>query len=230
MPAGWGARSFPATMSLRSRLRALLTMGQGVALGLPDADAGQDPIVLFGRWFDDARRSGLLLPEAMCLATATPDGRPSARMMLLKGADQRGFVFFTNYESRKGDELAANARAALVFHWAVLQRQVRVEGPVERLTDTESAAYFGTRARGSRIGAWASRQSADLASRDELDRRVREYEQRFAGRDVPLPPFWGGLRLVPRVIEFWQGRINRLHDRLRFVRDGNAWRSERLFP
>ena len=125
-------------MSLRSRLRALLTMGQGVVLGLPDADAGQDPIVLFGRWFDDARRSGLLLPEAMCLATATPDGRPSARMMLLKGADQRGFVFFTNYESRKGDELAANARAALVFHWAVLQRQVRVEGTVQRLSADES--------------------------------------------------------------------------------------------
>jgi pyridoxamine 5'-phosphate oxidase len=217
-------------MSLRSRLRALLTMGQGVARGLPDMDAGQDPIALFGRWFDAARRSGLLLPEAMCLATATRDGMPSARMMLLKGADERGFVFFTNYESRKGEELAANARAALVFHWAVLQRQVRVEGTVQRLSVDESHAYFRTRARGSRIGAWASAQSRPLAARAELGTRVREAERRFGDGDIPLPPFWGGFRLLPERIEFWQGRANRLHDRLVFERTDGGWATQRLYP
>ncbi len=166
----------------------------------------------------------------MTLATATPDGMPAARMMLLKGVDQRGFTFFTNYESRKGRELLANSRAALVFHWAVLQRQVRVEGSVERLTHAESEAYFQTRPRGSQIGAWASRQSAELSSREELDRRVREHQDRFAGQAVPLPPFWGGFRLTPTAIEFWQGRINRLHDRLRYVRDGSGWTVARLYP
>jgi pyridoxamine 5'-phosphate oxidase len=166
----------------------------------------------------------------MTVATATPEGAPAARIMLLKGVDQRGFRFFTNYESRKGRELVANRRAALVFHWAVLQRQVRVEGAVERLTHAESEEYFRTRPRGSRIGAWASRQSADLTSRAELERLVRESETRFAGGDVPLPPFWGGLRLVPTVIEFWQGRINRLHDRLRYTRTPDGWAVTRLFP
>jgi pyridoxamine 5'-phosphate oxidase len=217
-------------MSLVSRLRALLTMGQGVARGLPDAAADQDPIALFRRWFDTARQSGLLLPEAMCLATATPDGKPSARMMLLKGADERGFVFFTNYESRKGEELAANARGALVLHWAVLQRQIRVEGAVQPLTSDESYAYFRTRSRGSRIGAWASQQSRPLPTRAELEARVREAERRFGGADIPLPPFWGGYRLVPERIEFWQGRMNRLHDRLRFDRAGEGWRAMRLYP
>lgn len=166
----------------------------------------------------------------MALATATPDGVPAARMMLLKGVDRRGFVFFTNYESRKGRELLANPRAALVFHWAALQRQVRVEGSVERLTVAESEAYFRTRPRGSRIGAWASRQSADLSSRADLDRRVAEYEAKFAGQEVPLPPFWGGVRLRPAAIEFWQGRINRLHDRVRYTRTDGGWAVARLYP
>jgi pyridoxamine 5'-phosphate oxidase len=166
----------------------------------------------------------------MTVATATPDGAPSARMMLLKGADPRGLVFFTNYESRKSNELLANPRAALVFHWPVLQRQVRVEGTVARLTQAESEAYFRTRPRGSRIGAWASQQSAELSTRAELDERVREYETKFAGEDVPLPPFWGGFRLAPAVIEFWQGRINRLHDRVRYTRTDGGWSVQRLYP
>ncbi len=216
-------------MSLLARIRALFTLGQGVARGLPDASDAADPIALFQEWFAAATRAGIFLPEAMTLATASPQGAPSARMMLLKGVDTRGFVFYTNYESRKGEELAANARAALVFHWAVLERQVRVEGRVARLATEESAAYFATRPRGSRIGAWASRQSRALPARKELQDRVVQYEREFPG-DIPLPPFWGGFRLVPERIEFWQGRLNRLHDRLRFVRDGAGWRTERLYP
>jgi pyridoxamine 5'-phosphate oxidase len=192
--------------------------------------AADDPIAFFLIWFEDARASGIYLPESMTLATAAPDGVPSARMMLLKGVDARGFVFFTNYQSRKGDELLANPRAALVFHWPVLQRQVRVEGTVARITQAESEAYFRTRPRGSRIGAWASQQSAELPSRAELDRRFGEQEQRFAGQEVPLPPFWGGYRLTPSVIEFWQGRINRLHDRLRYTRTTAGWTVTRLYP
>lgn len=197
---------------------------------MPQLTAADDPIAFFQAWWDDARASGIYLPESMTLATATPEGAPSARMMLLKGVDQRGFVFFTNYQSRKGGELQVNPRAALVFHWAILQRQVRVEGVVAKLTQPESEAYFHTRPRGSRIGAWASRQSADLSSRAELDQRVREYQTRFAQEDVPLPPFWGGYRLTPSVIEFWQGRINRLHDRLRYTRTDSAWTVTRLYP
>lgn len=166
----------------------------------------------------------------MTLATATPDGIPAARLMLLRGVDHRGFVFFTNYESRKGRELLANRHAALVLHWAILQRQVRVEGTVGRLTPEECEAYFQTRPRGARIGAWASQQSAELSSRAELDKRVSEYEARFAGQNVPLPPFWGGFRLAPTAIEFWQGRINRLHDRVRYTRAGESWSVVRLYP
>jgi len=151
-------------------------------------------------------------------------------MMLLKGVEAGGFVFFTNYESRKAAELAANSRAALVFHWAVLERQVRVEGKVERLSPVESEVYFRTRPRGSRIGAWASKQSRPLPDRAELEARVREHDARFAGGEVPLPPFWGGFRLVPERIEFWQGRLDRLHDRLRFERERGGWRAVRLYP
>jgi pyridoxamine 5'-phosphate oxidase len=165
----------------------------------------------------------------MSLATASPDGVPSARMVLLKGVDKDGFVFFTNYGSQKAAELDVNPHAALCFHWAVLQRQVRVVGTVQRCTQDESAQYFATRGRGSQIGAWASRQSQVLEDRSELENRVREIDAEFSG-EVPLPPFWGGYRLRPERIEFWQGRADRLHDRLRFARDGESWTTQRLYP
>jgi pyridoxamine 5'-phosphate oxidase len=217
-------------MSLRTTLRAILTLGRGVVSGLPDHAAGDDPIALFELWFADARGAGLFLPESMTVATATPDGRPSARMMLLKGIDRGTFVFYTNHESRKAAEVADNARAALVLHWPVLQRQVRIEGTVTRMSDEDSQAYFRTRPRGSQIGAWASRQSAELADREELEQRVREIEERYSGLEIPLPPFWGGYRVWPEQIEFWQGRANRLHDRLVYTRDGDRWRRFRVYP
>jgi pyridoxamine 5'-phosphate oxidase len=217
-------------MSLISRVRTIFTFGQGVIRGLPDARPDEDPLDLFRRWYAAAERAGIYHPEAMALATATPDGAPAVRMVLLKGVDQRGFTFFTNFESRKGLELRDNPRAALTFYWAVLERQVRVEGTVGRLTDEESSAYFRSRPRGSRIGAWASRQSEVLETREVLERRVGEYEARFAEGDVPLPPFWGGYRVVPARIEFWQGRVNRLHDRLLFERSAAGWTSTRLYP
>jgi pyridoxamine 5'-phosphate oxidase len=151
-------------------------------------------------------------------------------MMLLKGVDQRGFVFFTNYESRKGDELSANPRAALVFHWGILERQVRVEGTVTRIDQEDSEAYFRSRPRGSRLGAWASTQSRPLPSRDELEARFTRFDAEYPGDSVPLPPFWGGYRLTPQRIEFWQGKLNRLHDRLRYTREGGGWSVERLYP
>jgi pyridoxamine 5'-phosphate oxidase len=166
----------------------------------------------------------------MILATAAGDGRPSARAVLLKGVDERGFVFFTNYESRKGRELVENPRAALVFLWDALGRQVRVEGAVERTARAESEAYFSTRPLGSRLGAWASRQSEPLAGREELERRVEELAARHGAGEVPLPPSWGGLRLAPDAIEFWQHRDDRLHDRFLYRREGGAWRILRLSP
>ncbi|MDH3366725.1 MAG: pyridoxamine 5'-phosphate oxidase, partial [Gemmatimonadota bacterium] len=184
-------------MSFRSTLRALFTLGRGVSKGIPELTASDDPIRLFGRWFDDAKRAGIFLPEAMTVATATPDGAPSARMMLLKGVDEHGFVFYTNYDSRKAADLGANPRGALVLHWAILQRQVRVEGHIERVSEAESAAYFRTRPRGSRIAAWSSQQSAPLSSRAELERRVADVDRRYPGDEVPLPAFWGGYRLRP---------------------------------
>ena len=217
-------------MSLRSNLRLIFSLGRGLTRGLPDADPGLDPIQLFGQWFEDARKAGILLPEAMTLATASADGAPSARMVLLKGFDQRGFEFYTNLGSRKANELAANPRAALCFHWGVLQRQVRIEGGVRELSRETSAAYFRTRPRGSRIGAWASRQSESLLEREQLQRRVEATEKMFEGREVPVPDFWGGYRLDPERIELWQGRADRLHDRLLFERDGEGWSCRRLFP
>ena len=217
-------------MSIRTILRSFLTVGKGTVGGLSESSAGSDPIALFDRWFSSATKSGLFLPEAIALSTATPDGRPSVRMMLLKGFDARGFVFYTNYESRKAGELDQNAAAAFLVYWNVLHRQVRVEGTVERLSEEESFAYFRTRSRGSRLGAWASAQSSVLTSRDELERRFQEREAEFEGEEVPLPPFWGGFRLRPDVIEFWQGRVNRLHDRIRFLRDQDGWSLTRLYP
>jgi pyridoxamine 5'-phosphate oxidase len=204
---------------------------EDVRAGLVEADVDPDPMVQFGRWFDDAEAADLVEPSAMTLATATAEGVPSARMVLLRGVDQRGFVFYTNYESRKAAELAANPRAALVFWWGELQRQIRVEGPVERTSQQESAAYFRTRPLGSRLSAWASPQSRVIPGRAVLDQRVAELAAGHPDGNIPLPPFWGGYRLVPEVVELWQGRPNRLHDRLRYTRtpDG-AWRLERLAP
>jgi pyridoxamine 5'-phosphate oxidase len=166
----------------------------------------------------------------MTLATATADGMPSARVVLLRGLDERGFTFFTNRTSRKGEELAANPQAALVFHWWELGRQLRIEGPVEELSGEESAEYWRTRPRGSQIAAWASRQSRPLGEREELDRSVAQLHERFGEESVPLPPFWGGYRVVPRSIELWEHRDDRLHDRMRYVLEGTTWRAERLAP
>ena len=213
-------------MSMRARLMSL----RGLFHGLSEHEVDRDPFAQFGAWFTTARRSGLYLPEACTLATARDDGRPSARMMLLKGVGPDGFMFFTNYESRKGEELLANPHAAMVFHWNMLMRQVRVEGRVERAGDATSLDYFKTRSRGSRIGAWASPQSRTLADRAELEQRVRETGERFAGEDVPLPPYWGGMILVPERFEFWQGRPDRLHDRICYLRKGEGWARSRLAP
>lgn len=217
-------------MSLKSSLRTLVTLGQGVVQGIPEAAADRDPIELFEDWFKAAEESGIFLPESMALATASADGAPSVRMVLLKGVDARGFVFYTNYGSRKASDLETNPRAALCFHWTVLERQVRVEGTVERVSAEESQAYFATRGRGSRIGAWASRQSDPLPSRQELEERVRRYDREYPGDEVPLPPFWGGYLLRPETIEFWQGKADRLHERLLFRRAGGAWETRRLYP
>jgi pyridoxamine 5'-phosphate oxidase len=199
---------------------------------LREEDMAADPIRQFQRWFDEAVAANVPQPEAMTLATATPDGRPSARVVLLRGCDDRGFVFFTNYTGRKGRELSANPQAALVFYWEPVDRQVRVEGTVERTSAEESDAYFAGRPRGSCIGAWASPQSIVLAGRNVLEQRVQEAEALFAGQHpVPRPPHWGGLRVVPGVVEFWQGQLSRLHDRLRYQRrpDG-SWLLDRLAP
>jgi pyridoxamine 5'-phosphate oxidase len=188
-----------------------------------------NPVCQFAIWYGEAQAAGLPQPDASALATATPDGRPSVRMVLVKGHDGRGFPFFTSYESRKADELLANPRAALVFHWQPLHRQVRIEGAVEQLTGEESAAYFATRPRGSQIAAWASPQSQPVGSRAALDRLYADTDARFAG-DVPSPPHWGGYRVLADAIEFWQGRENRFHDRIRYELAGGAWTRQRLAP
>lgn len=203
---------------------------EDVEVGLNEADLADDPFTQFNRWLTEALARDVPEPNAMTLATATRDGVPSARIVLLRGFDERGFVFFTNYESQKGRELAENPRAALVFYWPTLGRQVRITGEVTRVSREESEAYFHTRPRGSQLSAWASEQSAVIPDRATLEERLREIEQRFPG-EVPLPPFWGGYRVSPTTIEFWQGRTNRLHDRLRYTRQPDGtWRIERLSP
>jgi pyridoxamine 5'-phosphate oxidase len=192
-------------------------------------DLDPDPFRQFRVWFDAVRDAGLPLAEAMALATASADGVPSARIVLLKGIDS-GFVFFTNYESRKGRELDANSRAALVFHWQPLGRQVRVEGTVERVSEPESADYFETRPRGAQLGAWASPQSEPIGDRAALEGRLADVAVEYEGREVPAPPFWGGYRVVPERLEFWQHRDDRLHDRFAYERDGAGWRITRLAP
>ena len=194
------------------------------------ADVDPDPITQFERWFADAVTAGVDEPNAMTLATATADGAPSARQVLLKGVDHRGFTFYTNYTSTKARQMAANPRVALVFRWFALARQVRVTGTARRVPAEESDAYFRTRPRASQLGAWASPQSQVLPDRAGLEALVAEVEARFAGRDVSRPPHWGGFVVAHTSVEFWQGRENRLHDRIRYRLDGSQWRVERLAP
>lgn len=206
-------------------------MSRGYARSMDLDDLDPDPHTQFDRWFVEATEAGVRYPEQMALATAAADATPSVRMVLLKGHDARGFVFYTNRESRKADEIVANPVAAAVLHWERQDRQVRVEGSVEVVSDEESFAYFRTRPRGSRIGAWASPQSKVVASRDELEERVVEIDRRFsAASDVPLPPFWGGYRIVATAIEFWQGQASRLHDRVRYTSGDGRWTRVRLGP
>jgi pyridoxamine 5'-phosphate oxidase len=197
---------------------------------LDEATVDPNPEAEFGRWFDEALKAKVLEANAMTLATVGRDGAPSARIVLLKGIDERGFVFFTDYRSRKGEELKHNPQAALVFYWPELERQVRITGRTETVSREDSEAYFRTRPRGSRIGAWASHQSRVIPDRELLEKQVAEAERKYPGDEVPLPPYWGGFRLTPDGIEFWQGRESRLHDRIRYVRDGGEWRIERLSP
>jgi pyridoxamine 5'-phosphate oxidase len=192
-------------------------------------DLAPDPVAQFAAWYELAEREAPL-PDAMTLATVDADGAPDARMVLLKGADADGFRFHTNYESLKAGQLDGAGRAALVIYWRELDRQVRVRGRVERLTAAESDSYFATRPRNSQLGAWASPQSRPLESRAQLDALVDEAGERFAGQDVPRPAHWGGYLLRPRVIEFWQGQVGRLHDRFRYLREDGGWRIERLAP
>jgi pyridoxamine 5'-phosphate oxidase len=198
---------------------------------LLEQDLDSNPFAQFGRWFADARAAQQPLPEAMTLATATADGAVSARVVLLKSFDEHGFVFFTNYNSLKGAQLHENARAALVFWWPPLERQVRIEGAVCRVTEQESDDYWATRPRGSQLGAWASEQSKVLAGRGDLDERFEELSATYADRPIPRPPHWGGYRVIPTLLEFWQGRADRMHDRFRYrLRDANDWVIERLSP
>ncbi|WP_057830515.1 pyridoxamine 5'-phosphate oxidase [Colwellia sp. TT2012] len=217
-------------MTLFEKLRCLLTFGQGVALPLPELSAHTTPMQLFEQWFADANKSGILLPEAMSVSSCDASGQPSSRMVLLKDYDEQGFVFYTNYASRKSHDLAENNKVALLFHWNVLQRQIRIEGTVEKVSEQESADYFHSRDRGSQVGAWASKQSQKLNYDDELKDKMKYYQEKFGQGEVPHPNFWGGWRVKPHAIEFWQGRANRLHDRLCFEKQDEQWHSHRLNP
>ena len=198
---------------------------------LNEANCASNPIEQFQKWFEEAQAAQLKEPNAMTLATATVDGKPSARIVLLKGIENDGFVFYTNYESPKGQDLAANPRCALTFYWADLERQVRIEGTVERVSPERSEEYFSTRPRGSRLGAWASRQSAEIPSRGQLENRLAELEKQYEDTDtIPIPKYWGGYTVSPLFIEFWQGRTNRLHDRIAYRLLPGGWLRARLSP
>jgi len=199
--------------------------------GFDESDVNEDPFLQFQTWFQDAVHADVIESNAMILATATPDGSPSVRVVLLKGMDGDGFVFYTNYESRKGHELNSNPRAALLFYWPELTRQVRVEGRVEKVSREESAEYFHSRAHLSQLGAWASHQSTVIDSREQLETRMADLVAEYEGKEVPLPPFWGGYRLHPDHFEFWHGRPNRLHDRFQYnLQPDGGWHIDRLSP
>ncbi len=198
---------------------------------LNETEVDPNPFIQFKKWFDEAREAQLIEPNAMTVATTTPEGKPSARIVLLKNFDERGFVFFSNYNSQKGQELAENPQAALVFWWAELERQVRICGRVEKISDSESDEYFNSRPFNSRLGAWASNQSEVIESREVLEQRLLELQAKYENQDVPRPSNWGGLRVIPAEIEFWQGRPSRLHDRLLYTRlDDGSWKIQRLSP
>ena len=208
-----------------SELRQNYSLG-----GLSESEAGDDPFALFRTWFDQALAAGIAEPNAFVLATANEHGVPAARLVLLKALDDRGFTFFTNYDSRKGREMDANPHVAMVFPWHALERQVRIEGTVEKVTAAESDEYFANRPLGSRLGAWASAQSAVIPDREFLERRHAELKEKYPDGNVPRPPNWGGYRVLPTAIEFWQGRPSRLHDRILFTRRNGTWIKERLAP
>ena len=199
--------------------------------GLSETEVNNNPFIQFKKWFEQALAAQLPEPNAMTIATATPDGKPSARMVLLKDFDHRGFVFFTNYNSRKGQELAENPQAALVFWWAELERQVRISGRVEKVSENESDRYYYSRPASSRLGAWVSNQSEVTESREVLEKSWLDFRRQYENQEIPRPPHWGGLRVIPAEIEFWQGRPRRLHDRLLYTRlDNGIWKIERLSP
>ena len=212
---------------------AILRFGENMSQsGLTSSDftEASEPLALFANWFGDAEKTEPNDPNAVALATVDADGLPDVRMVLLKGYDERGFVFYTNFESAKGVEILGSMKAAMCFHWKSLRRQVRLRGPVEIVSDEEADAYYTSRARGSRIGAWASKQSRPLESRFALEKAVAEYTARHAIGDIPRPPYWSGFRIMPQTIEFWHDRPFRLHDRLVFSRDGDGWKTTRLYP
>ena len=217
-------------MTFLEKIRCLFTFGQGVALPLPQIPADASPMPLFKTWFDDAQSAGILLPESMSVSSCNKEGQPSSRMVLLKDHDEQGFVFFTNYGSRKSQDFEENNKVALLFHWNVLQRQVRIEGTVEKVSTQESEQYFHSRDKGSQTGAWASKQSTKLSHDEELKDRMKHFQEKFGDGEVPLPEFWGGWRIKPTNIEFWQGRANRLHDRICFEKEGDDWVQHKLHP
>ena len=217
-------------MSLLNKIRCAFTLGQGVLVDLPDLDPSIDPFEQFQNWFKSAQDCGIVLPESMTVSTVDDNGYPACRVVLLKELTKEGFVFFTNYDSRKGQELANNPHIALTFHWNILQRQVRIQGVVEKISAEDSNAYFQSRGRGSRIGAWASPQSSVISSRQVLEQKVKQFTDKFADSEVPLPEFWGGYIVKPSSIEFWQGKADRLHDRFSYVKDGENWSVDRLAP